>query len=548
MTGALTAAFLATVGLPLLLAAALAVPAGRRAVPGLAVLAPLPGLLAALLAPGGEAQIGWLLFGLRVGFGETGRPVLAAAAAVWLLAALHLRGTPWGDGGRTRFLLFFLPCMAATLGAALVLDRPGFYLFFGGATLASYGLIVTDASGSRRRAGRLYLALALIGELAVLAGLLTQTLGGLPATAALLLYAGFGAKLGILPLHVGLPPAYRAAPPAGAAPLAGPVLTVAVLGWLRFMPIGAEAEALPGPGTAILVLGLAAAFYGAAIGSLQRQAAALLAYSSISQMGILLAALGLALSADGSEARHALAGAALLFAVHHTLAKSALFLGLGAERRRPGGSLVFPALVVLSLSLTGLALTGGALGKLWIEEGAAALETDRAALLATLLPATSVATTLLMARFLWLTRHPPHGARGPAWTVPALTVAALAGPWALLVARHPEPAKLALGTSHLWHTAWPVGLGIALAVAIGFAARGRRRRIAVAPGDIGAPLLRLSGRAWAVPSLRLPVPGAPDLSWLATLPAADLRLRPLAVYGSVLLLLFLVVMMLTTLA
>jgi formate hydrogenlyase subunit 3/multisubunit Na+/H+ antiporter MnhD subunit len=249
-------------------------------------------------------------------------------------------------------------------------------------------------------------------------------------------------------------------------------------------------------------------------------------------MGILMATLGLALAAGGETA--ALLAGATVFVVHHTLAKAALFLGLGARRDRPGGVLVFPAFVFLSLSLAGLALTGGALGKLWIETAAAELPGPAAAAFAMALPATSVATGLLMARFLWLTRRAPATARGPGWPAPALAVGTLALPWAMALAGHPHPIELGFGLGHVWKTLWPVLLAIALALAIGAAGRGHPgwRRLAVAPGDIGARLLRadpaaMVARLGAVPAPQLRLPALPDAG------RADLRLRPLAVYGSI---------------
>ncbi len=559
-TGQIAAAFLAAAGLPLLLALLLLRPAGRRLLPRLLPLAPLPALAAAWRLPDGATEIGWLLMGLEVGLDGPGRPVLAAMALVWLATGLQVslsrrragrakeaagdRGAEAGDGiAEARFAGFFLICQAGTLGAAMALGRPAFYACFAMATLASYGLIVTGPGLAARRAGRLYLALALAGELTVLAAFMARSLGAESATVTLLLYLGFGAKLGIVPLHVALPPAYAAAPPVGAAPLAGPVLTVAALGWLRFVPLetgGAGATAHLG--TAILSLGFLAAFYGALVGILQRRPAALLAYSSISQMGILMAALGLAL-ATGAETAGLAAGAAVLVA-HHALAKSALFLGLGARRDGPGGALVLPALVLLALSLAGLTATGGALGKLWVETLALDMAGPAAGLFATLLPLTSVATGLYMARFLWLARRAPATARGPGGPAAALALAAVALPWAMAWSGHPHPLELAFAPKHVWQTLWPVALAAGIAAAAAAVHRqADRMRPAVPPGDIGARLLRVRpGAQLARPAAlvdRLGTRGRrlPDIA------AADRRLQPLAVYGSVYLALLLVLML-----
>src|SRR5690606_31901545 len=101
-----------------------------------------------------------------------------------------------------------------------------------------------------------------------------------------------------------------------------------LLGWLRFLPLGAE---LPVWGNVLIAAGLAGAFYGAIIGAVQRDATTVLAYSSISQIGIMLAGIGCALAAP--EAGGEIVAALAVYALHHAFAKSALFFGVGAVRR-----------------------------------------------------------------------------------------------------------------------------------------------------------------------------------------------------------------------
>ena len=72
-----------------------------------------------------------------------------------------------------------------------------------------------------------------------------------------LLILGFGAKIGLVPFHVWMPLAYRAAPIPAAAVLSGAAVKAGVIGLIRFLPLDA---AMPGWGEALAaaraVLGL----------------------------------------------------------------------------------------------------------------------------------------------------------------------------------------------------------------------------------------------------------------------------------------------------
>src|SRR5690606_19328303 len=94
-----------------------------------------------------------------------------------------------------------------------------------------------------------------------------------------LLVAGFGLKMGLLPLHVWLPIAHPAAPMPASAVLSGAIVKAGVIGMIRFLPD----DVLPGWGGMLLALGFATAFYGVAVGVTQRNPKTVLAYSTVSQ-------------------------------------------------------------------------------------------------------------------------------------------------------------------------------------------------------------------------------------------------------------------------
>ena len=129
-----------------------------------------------------------------------------------------------------------------------------------------------------------------------------------------LLILGFGLKIGLVPGHVWMPLAYTAAPIPAAAVLSGAAVKAGVIGFIRFLPLGV---AMPEWGEALAAAGLFSAFYGVLIGITQKNPKTVLAYSSISQMGLLAAALGMGL-ATGDIGTAPGAG---FSAAHHVLVK-----------------------------------------------------------------------------------------------------------------------------------------------------------------------------------------------------------------------------------
>ena len=108
---------------------------------------------------------------------------------------------------------------------------------------------------------------------------------------ALLLWLGLGVKAGVIGLHVWLPLAHPVAPAPASAVLSGAMIKAGLLGWLTVLPLGMESlsPAMMQFGNVVLVAGFAAAFGAALYGIWQSHPKAILAYSSISQMGMLTA-------------------------------------------------------------------------------------------------------------------------------------------------------------------------------------------------------------------------------------------------------------------
>lgn len=102
------------------------------------------------------------------------------------------------------------------------------------------------------------------------------------ATILTLLMLGFGAKIGLVPFHIWMPLAYRAAPIPAVAVLSGAGVKAGVIGLIRFLPMDV---AMPEWGAALATAGLISAYCGVAVGITRPNPKTVLAYSSVSQMG-----------------------------------------------------------------------------------------------------------------------------------------------------------------------------------------------------------------------------------------------------------------------
>ena len=169
----------------------------------------------------------------------------------------------------------------------------------------SFFLVTTDHRIPEiRRAGFLYLLIAHVGAIAILlcfgvlqGGSGDYTFGSMrsviltgawPSIAFFLALFGFGAKAGLLPLHVWLPEAHPAAPSPVSALMSGVMLKTAIYGLLRV-----TFDLLNGQvwwwGVAALALGLATALFGVIFAAAQTDMKRLLAYSSIENIGVIVA-------------------------------------------------------------------------------------------------------------------------------------------------------------------------------------------------------------------------------------------------------------------
>jgi hydrogenase-4 component B len=273
----------------------------------------------------------------------------AASAGVSCFCAGYFRqgeGTPPG-----LLCLEYHVFLASMAGVVLADDAYAFMVMWETMALSSFLLVTTHHRLAEvRHAGYLYITMAHIGAIAVLlcfgvlqagtgdygfANMRAQApaLSNFWASAAFLLAVfGFGAKAGILPLHVWLPEAHPAAPSPVSALMSGVMLITAIYGLLR-VSFDLLHVRLWWWGGLLLLLGLATALFGVVFAAAQTDMKRLLAYSSIENMGLVFSGIGLALifSAYGLGPTAALALTATLYHVAiHACFKSLLFLGTGS--------------------------------------------------------------------------------------------------------------------------------------------------------------------------------------------------------------------------
>jgi hydrogenase-4 component B len=247
---------------------------------------------------------------------------------------------------------WFLASMAMVL---LADDAYFFMVAWESMALSSYFLITTEHNEPEiRKAGFIYLLIAHIGAITILLcfGVLhggqgeytfdamrnAELTGGWATIAFLLALLGFGAKAGIVPLHVWLPEAHPAAPSPVSALLSGVMLKTAIYGLFRV-----TYDLLPAVqwqwGLLVLVIAVVTTLFGVLFALMQHDLKRLLAYHSVENIGIILIGFGLSLIYIGTgHPVLAVLGliAALYHALNHAVFKALLFLGAGAVLHRSG--------------------------------------------------------------------------------------------------------------------------------------------------------------------------------------------------------------------
>ncbi|MCC5969489.1 MAG: hypothetical protein JJU15_06030 [Pararhodobacter sp.] len=478
---------------PLLLGLSVVLPIVRPHSLRLLLLAPAPALWLALRGADGASTAPELFLGVELSLEPASRLLLGMVAGLWLAAGVFAQSMA---GGRNLevFTGFWCLTLTGNLGVFLAGDVITFYLAFATVSLAAWFLVVHSRTDEALRAGKIYIVLAVVGEVCLLAGFLIGVQAAdsfliadmraalaeapLRGLAVGLLITGFGIKAGMVPLHVWLPLAHPAAPVAASAVLSGAIVKAGLVGLWLFMPPGAF-------GAGLMALGMAGAFGAALWGLTQVNPKAILAYSTVSQMGVMVALVG-----SGTAAQ-----AVAFYAVHHGLAKGALFLSVGAVAVSGGRArlVMLMAAGLAALSVAGLPLTGGGGVK-------AAVKLGQSDLLALLITATGVTTTLIMGWFLWrLAQAEVSGTHARVYErlpVVALTLAAVGVPWIVWPQALAATPDYALSGRAIADAIWPPVIAGATALVALFLRLGPDTR---PPGDLLRLLVFSAPAIWTQP-------------------------------------------------
>jgi proton-translocating NADH-quinone oxidoreductase chain N len=229
-------------------------------------------------------------------------------------------------------------------GISMVRDLFSLYVFIEVTSVAAFIMVAVRDEGAALEGAWKYLLLSAVASVLMLASVafFLLTTGGVSFNeiasalaaptpevwiAAALFLCGMFVKSAMVPFHGWLADAYTEAPPAVSVFLAGIVTKAS--GIFAVMRLAPMALTTAGPGHMILlVVGAATAVVGALLSLTQTDMKRMLAWSSVSQMGYIVMALG-------GQPALALAAAAVHF-FNHTVSKAQLFTNAAAVEARLG--------------------------------------------------------------------------------------------------------------------------------------------------------------------------------------------------------------------
>ena len=269
--------------------------------------------------------------------------MLVVVTGVSLMIQIYSRGYMARDPGYARYFAFMALFTASMIGLVLASNIIQLYVFWELVGLCSYLLIgfwyhrPSAAAAAKKaflvtRLGDFGFLLAILYIFfngfpleidgihdAVMAG----ALGGLGLTwIAVGIFSGAVGKSAQFPLHVWLPDAMEGPTPVSALIHAATMVAAGVFLVARFFPLfQASTEAM----SAIAIIGASTAIFAATMALVANDIKRVMAYSTISQLGFMMAALGV-----GAY------GAAMFHLFNHAFFKALLFLGAGSVNHATG--------------------------------------------------------------------------------------------------------------------------------------------------------------------------------------------------------------------
>jgi len=297
---------------------------------------------------GGWTPVRGAVLGIAFAADPFGLTFALVVAGIGTLLVVYTLSELGGLGARELggYACLFQLLLAALIGAALTADLFNLFVWFEVAALASYGLtgFFLERPIALEAAFKILVLTTIAGfGVFIGAGLLYSGHGALnfaqlhdalaahASTADLvalgLLVSGFATKAGLVPFHGWLADAHTAAPGPVSALFSGLMVNLGIvaIGRLAFQVFPAGRVPILG---ALMVIGVVSALVGALLALAQDDLKRLLAYDTVSQMGVL--AIGLATGVPAGVA------GSIYHLANHALFKSLLFLCAGAIVHRTG--------------------------------------------------------------------------------------------------------------------------------------------------------------------------------------------------------------------
>jgi multicomponent Na+:H+ antiporter subunit D len=318
--------------------------------------------------------------------------IMLVVASVMLLSVLvYAIGQPGAERNHVGFQSIYLVLAAGVAAAFLTGDLFNLFVSIEMMLTASYVLITLGGRLEQVRSGMTYIVISLLASvlfvamlafvyastgtvnMADLAGKVGDLPPGLRSALAVLMLVVFGIKAAIFPLFFWLPDSYPTAPSPVTAIFAGLLTKVGVYAIIRTQTLLFPTDTRPT--TLLLVLAGATMLVGVLGAIAQGDVKRILSFQIISHIGYMI--MGLGLFTVGGLA------AAVLYTVHHIVAKTGLFLSGGliehaggtSRLTRLGGMVrTAPVLAVLflvpALSLIGLPPFSGFVAKFALVDAA----------------------------------------------------------------------------------------------------------------------------------------------------------------------------------
>ena len=379
--------------IPLLAAPSIILLGGQQRAWLFAIASVFAALLATLygfhLGDGQTALGGWQApVGINLALDAANRPIMLLIMTAGLISLILAspQQLHWLRGPKlTIFYALFCLCLCGLAGISATGDAFNVFVFLEISSLSTYALVASGQQRGALRAAFQYLVLGTLGGSFVLlgVGLLYMATGSLnmadiagrvansplPSAAmvgGIFLLLGFALKSALFPLHQWLPGVYRQSPAAVSTFLAASGTKVSIYALTRFAfgVLGVSWLATHNVDSVLLILASGAMLFGSLAAMQQSRLKALLAWSSIAQIGYILLGISL-LNQQGLSA-------AWLFLLIHALVKGSLFIAAaginddrlsqlqGLGQRNP---FLAACLTLSALALLGVPLTAGFVGK-----------------------------------------------------------------------------------------------------------------------------------------------------------------------------------------